>query len=66
MSPGPCERCHQPILDEDDYHSDDSGEHHQACFDEWFKEEGAYWRPIYDREKRAGLIPKRGDDSDRI
>jgi len=33
-----CEMCNKDILDED-YRSDDSGEYHWNCYDDWCKKE---------------------------
>lgn len=51
-----CEKCGQPSEEvgckENDWCMD--------CYEEWFASEWAYWKPLYDGEKQAGLL----DDKD--
>lgn len=50
-----CEKCKQPK------HFDEiaDGENGwcETCRDTWIAEREAYWRPLYEGEKLAGLLP---------
>lgn len=34
----------------------------EDCYDKWFSDQVKYWKPLYDGEKRAGLIKDKKDD----
>ncbi len=50
-----CEKCKQE-KDSDEMCTDESGLCH-SCRDKWIAEQYDYWKPLYDGEKLAGLIP---------
>jgi hypothetical protein len=49
-----CEKCGQPA----DEHGPGEDGWCMACYDKWFAAEYAYWKPLYDGEKQAGLLWK--------
>lgn len=50
-----CEKCRQ--LKYFDELTDKENGWCEDCHDAWLDSEVAYWRPLYDGEKIAGLIP---------
>ena len=50
-----CEKCKQPkYFDEI---TDTENGFCETCRDAWIAQQYAYWKPLYDGEKLAGLIP---------
>lgn len=49
-----CSQCgkQKPLIDADNSLCED-------CLDEYTKEQIRYWRPLYEGEKQAGLLPSR-------
>lgn len=54
-----CDICSLEILSCHEEHiCEESGEnYHAACWDNYWAEQEAYWRPLYEGEKFAGLTP---------
>lgn len=34
----------------------------EDCYDKWFAEQVRYWKPLYEGEKRAGLLGSKNDE----
>lgn len=58
MSIDVCESCFRHVdTDEDTFFYGDDGALCEWCRDEQFEAQVAYWRPLYEGEKQAGLLP---------
>ena len=51
-----CENCGSAVMDDAYIHANTEDEWCEECCDKWFQEQAAYWRPLYEAEKRAGLL----------
>ena len=49
-----CDTCHESKHLDEMAHTD--AEICEECHEKWFQEQIAYWKPLYDAEKRAGLL----------
>jgi len=54
-----CEECGNPVTADEQYCGETN--HCEACMDKWHAEQIAYWKPLYEGEKLAGLLPDRDD-----
>ena len=54
---GYCSVCNEPVKEEDI--GDAENETCLKCHDKILAEAEAYWRPLYDGEKLAGLLPNK-------
>ena len=52
---GRCEQCGE-LLYEGEFGDAENGLC-IVCHDDWVKKQKAYWKPLYEGEKQAGLIP---------
>lgn len=55
-----CEKCGHEVTDDEACY-DVENNHCEACVDAYQAEQAAYWWPLYQGEKTAGLIEQKED-----